>query len=342
MRLKVSRQVARLVADEAPRDIRLAAARGAMPLSGKDLLTVLFLLCSGKDVEIRQAAVATLKNLPAAIIKPLLAESDLDSHLLELIARIRIMDAELSGPLVAHPKASDATLLYLARNAPPETLERLVNHQVRLEQCPEIRDAIIANPNAARALKFRLGWQDPEEEVTVEGKGAEPDRNGDVDGGDVSDEDNLVVDEEIDGEIIDEDLSKYQLSLGLKVSEKIKLGITGDKEWRSLLMKDANKLVQSAVLKNPRITDGEVIMVAKNKQSSDEMIRLILLNKDWIKLYEIKKALVWHPKTPLPKALRLVGFLTEKDLKEIARSRNVQTVISTQARKEFERKRKKA
>lgn len=131
------------------------------------------------------------------------------------------------------------------------------------------------------------------------------------------------------------------MSLDLKVAEKIKVGLTGDKEWRNLLIKDANKLVQGAVLKNPRITDGEVIMVARNKQSSDEMIRLILLNKDWMKLYEIKKALVWHPKTPLPKALRLVGFLNLKDLKDLVRSRNVQTAISTAARKELERKQKR-
>jgi len=329
MRLKVSRHVARLVAEEAPRDVRMAAARGALPLSGRDLLTVLFLLCGEKDAEIKQTAIATLKNLPAAILKPALEASSLDPHLLELVARVRITDAEMVGQVIAHPNVSNSTLLYLAGNASPEILERLANHQVRLEKCPEIRDAILANPNADRALKFRLGWQEPEKEAEA-----------DVPSND--DDPDFDADEEFDGNINDEDLSKYQLSLGLKVAEKIKLGLTGDKEWRNLLIKDANKLVQDAVLKNPRITDGEVIMVAKNKQSSDEMVRLILLNKDWMKLYEIKKALVWHPKTPIPKALRLVGFLTERDLKEIARSRNVQTVISTQARKELERKKKKA
>ena len=38
------------------------------------------------------------------------------------------------------------------------------------------------------------------------------------------------------------------MSLEMKVAEKIKMGLTGDKEWRTLLLREANKLVTSAVL----------------------------------------------------------------------------------------------
>ncbi len=44
VRLKVSSEVARIVKPGAPRDAQLAAARGALPLAGKDLLTVHFFL----------------------------------------------------------------------------------------------------------------------------------------------------------------------------------------------------------------------------------------------------------------------------------------------------------
>jgi len=101
----------------------MAAARGALPLSGRDLLTVLFLLCGEKDAEIKQTAIATLKNLPAAILKPALEASSLDPHLLELVARVRITDAEMVGQVIAHPNVSNSTLLYLAGNASPEILE---------------------------------------------------------------------------------------------------------------------------------------------------------------------------------------------------------------------------
>lgn len=336
LRLKVSPQVAQIVVKGAPRDVQLSAARGALPLSGKDLLTVLLFFCGGKDAELKQAAVVTLRQLPTTVILPVLQDAGIDPFLLELVARVRGADGELAGAIIVNPKVSDATLLHLAKTAPSAVLERLANHQGRLESCPEIIDAILENPQAERTLKFRLGWREPvEEQAPFED---EVEETSDVEPSEAED----VDEEEFDEEIEEEELSKYQISLTLKVAEKIKMGLTGDKEWRGLLIKDANKLVQGAVMKNPRLTDGEAIAIARNKQSSDEMVRLILLNKDWMKLYEIKKALVSHPKTPMPKALRLVPFLTVKDLKDLARSRNVQTIISTSARKELERKAKRS
>ena len=82
-------------------------------------------------------------------------------------------------------------------------------------------------------------------------------------------------------------------------------------------------------------------MVAKNKTSSDDLIRIILLNKDWLKNYEIKKALVVHPKTPPPKALRFISYLTLKDLKTLAKSRQISNIVLTGVRKELEQRIKK-
>ena len=62
VRLKVSPEVARVVKPGAPRDAQLAAARGALPLAGKDLLTVLFFLCRSSDAEIKSSAVKTLRE----------------------------------------------------------------------------------------------------------------------------------------------------------------------------------------------------------------------------------------------------------------------------------------
>jgi hypothetical protein len=209
-----------------------------------------------------------------------------------------------------------------------------------LHQNPQLVEAVIANPAAEKALKFKLGWQDPDQELRKKDTAAN-----DEDGVGDEDEDEGHSQTEIEAlmeEADQEGLSKYQIALELKVAEKIKMGMTGDKEWRNILMKEANKLIQGAVMKNPRISDGEVLMVAKNKTSSDDLIRIILLNKEWMKNYEIKKALVVHPKTPVPKALRFVGFLTLKDLKDLARSRQVSNIVTNAARKALEMKMKKS
>ena len=341
VRLKVSPEVARLVRPGAPRDAQLAAARGALPLAGKDFLTVLFFLCSSSDAEIKTSAVKTLRELPGTILDAVLKDSTLHPQLLELLVRARIADTELMGSVIMHPSTASKTLLYLANKADQDVLERLAENQNKLREHPELVEAIIANPNANKELKLRLGWQDPEpDSVNETGENqAEPasadDQDGDAEGRSQVELEALMEEADQEG------LSKYQIALELKVAEKIKMGLTGDKEWRTLMIKQSNKLIQAAVLKNPRITDGEVLMIAKNKTSSEDLIRMILLNKEWMKLYEIKKALITHPKTPPPKAMRLVPMLTMKDIKELAKSRQVSTLVSTAARKELDLRIKK-
>ena len=345
VRLKVSPEIARIVKPGAPRDAQLAAARGALPLAAKDLLTVLFFLCSSPDAEIKKNAVKTLRELPVTILDPVLKDGTLHPQLLELLVRARMADADLMGAVIMHPCTAIKTILYLAQRAGSDVLERLAGHQNLLYENPQVVEAIIANPAADKVLKFRLGWREAEPE-TQEEPGESSDASGEASGngeGAEDEEGRSQVEIEALMEEADKDgLSKYQIALELKVAEKIKMGLTGDKEWRTILIKDANKLVQGAVMKNPRITDGEVLMVAKNKTSSDELIRLILLNKDWMKLYEMKKALIVHPKTPPPKAIRMIPFMTLKDIKELAKSRQVSTLVATTARKELELRQKKA
>lgn len=131
----------------------------------------------------------------------------------------------------------------------------------------------------------------------------------------------------------DEFKSKYQLAQTMGVGERIKTALTGDKEWRTLLIKDSNKLVSGSVVKNPRITEAEVLTIVKSVVQNDEILRVICMNKEWIKNYNIRKALALNNKTPLPSALRYLASLTEKDLASLAKSKNVSSVISTQARR---------
>jgi hypothetical protein len=134
--------------------------------------------------------------------------------------------------------------------------------------------------------------------------------------------------------------SKYQLAQTIGVGDKIKLALTGDKEWRSILIKDSNKQVSGAVIKNPRITDGEVLTILKGAIQNDEILRVICGNKEWIKNHQIRKALVENNRTPLQTALRLIGTLNDKDLAMLAKSKNVSSVIATQARRQLLQKKR--
>jgi hypothetical protein len=111
------------------------------------------------------------------------------------------------------------------------------------------------------------------------------------------------------------------------------MAMTGDKEWRTILLRDSNKQVSTAVLQNPRITEGEILLLTQNRSASDELIRPILLNREWLKNYAIRHALVQHPRTPLPQALRFLATLNDKDIRVLAKSRGISSVLVNACRR---------
>lgn len=146
-----------------------------------------------------------------------------------------------------------------------------------------------------------------------------------------------VADEESDEVPVNEDneefLSKYKTAQLMGIGEKIKMALSGDKEWRAILVKDSNKLVSGSVIKNPRISEAEVLTLIKAGIQNDEIMRLICANKEWIKNYQIRKALVENNRTPVQNAMRYLGTMTEKDLASFAKSKNISSVISTMAKR---------
>lgn len=333
VQIKIPAEVAKIMKQWGGHSVRMAAARGALPMSGPNLVTVLFLFYHGENAELKQEALNTLQTLPAVILLAALKQPELHPSIIDLIARVRIQDRVVMQELLSNRMTAVKTLLFLAQNSSGEILDMLSFNDQALLKAPVLKTAIINNPHAEKLLKIRMGWteakkeakQDIEPEATEEQVAeAEQETTGEGDSG--------FSEEEL-GEFEDEQLSKYQQLQDMLVSERIKMALTGDKEWRTLLIREANKMVSSAVLKNPRITEGEVLAVAKNRSASDDLIRIILLNRDWLKKYEMKKALVIHPRTPLQKAMRFMTFLTEKDIRDLAKSRNVSQAIVNNARR---------
>jgi len=95
----------------------------------------------------------------------------------------------------------------------------------------------------------------------------------------------------------------------MTVGTKIRMALTGNKEARVLLLRDNNKVVHLACIKNPRITEGEVQWVAAQRHYDSELLRHIARNREWMKNYQIRLALIKNPKTPIPVATPLVKTL---------------------------------
>jgi hypothetical protein len=127
-------------------------------------------------------------------------------------------------------------------------------------------------------------------------------------------------------------LTITQRVLRMSVTEKIKLATLGNKEARALLLRDPNKLVALAAVTSPRITEGEVIVLATSRTANADVLRHIYTTREYVRNYTIKAALVRNPKVPLPTALKLMLTLQEKDIRELARDRNVPQTIQAQAK----------
>lgn len=335
-RIKVSPPVARVVGPDAPRDLKLSAARGALPLSGADLVMVLLFFSRGSDVELRALSRKTMRELPQSLLMPVVSDARVAPQLLQFVAKERLADQPLVEALLQNPTTPDEVFMLCARHCGPQVLTMIAANDLRMQRQPTLAEAIIANPHADKELKFRLGWQDPEARDSSESAEDAATEESPEEGPSVA-----VADDGDEEEDEDRKLSKYQQALEIGVADKIKIAMTGDKEWRSIFLRDSNKLVCSAALKNPRITEGEVLALAKNKTTNDELIRIILLNKDWLKTYEMRRALTVHPRTPLNRALRFMSMFSDRDLKTIANSKDISSVLVNNARRLIAQKEKK-
>ncbi len=144
----------------------------------------------------------------------------------------------------------------------------------------------------------------------------------------------LISDQE-EGQSMDEGVraTLFQRIQKMTVSQKIKLALLGNKEARTILLRDSNRVVIEAVIKSPRITDGEVIGITNSRSVSEDIIRMIAGNREWQKNYRIRQALAANPKTPVPIAIKLLETMSKQDLKNLSNSKNIASVVATTAKR---------
>ena len=124
-----------------------------------------------------------------------------------------------------------------------------------------------------------------------------------------------------------------KLLAGLPIKKKIKLASKGTREQRAQLIRDPNKLVAGAVLSSPKLTESEVEAFAKMANVSEDVLRVIGMNRTWLKNYGVIIGLVKNPKTPPALSMQLLSRINERDMKMVAVDRNVPEALRLAARK---------
>ena len=149
----------------------------------------------------------------------------------------------------------------------------------------------------------------------------------------------LVGEEKPDASDEDEvELSLEQQIAEMTVGQKIKLAYKGNQSVRKLLLRDSNKLVSAAVVKSGRMSDGELLSTAGNRNIPTEILNYIARDKEQMRKYPIRVALATNPKTPIPVALKLLRDLAKADLRALSQNRNVSGVVFETANRLYKQK----
>lgn len=128
-----------------------------------------------------------------------------------------------------------------------------------------------------------------------------------------------------------ERISLIRRIMFMTVKDRVKLAIKGDREARGILIRDANKIVATAVIHNPRLTDHEVENIASMRTVAEEVLRLVGMNRQWARSYPIIHNLARNPRTPMATAVHILPRIRTKDLKSISLNRNVSEAVRRQA-----------
>ncbi len=356
----------RVLSPEAPPQLRLMAARGVVPgARPADLLLLLALLADGEDGGLARQATQTLAGLPAPVLSGALTATLAPRATLHL-ARHYALDAELVEQLLRQPQLSGEALELLAERADerrgeliatneqrllehPKVIEKLyLNRSVRMSTADRLIDLAVRNgltldlpafDEAAAAITGELiveAQQEPTfddqlfQEVTtaaiaLEHAGPEL-------------EDTHDVNEDGEETVRQKFLPIHAQIAQMTITQKIRKATLGTASERMLLVRDPNRLVAAAAVKSPLMRENEAAMVSSSRAVSEEVLRLIAMNREFTRSYQVKLNLVSNPRTPLSFATRMVPHLRDVDLKKLSLSKNVTGAVQTAVRQQMARK----
>jgi hypothetical protein len=363
----VSRMIDLIKQSAVPATVMRSAARGALSLPAGEMVEILVYL-SGHHMFGEQARLSLAGFDPAAM-KEVAVDPLTPGSVLEYMAAPQNVRPGLLPLLLENSSLPEQTLLELAQSKSKEIATALLS-SARVRQERPILEAMLANheldgtlqPHVVSALA-RLGG-DGNSVLTAES-------SSEVDVLAI-DEDVAKFLEEHSAEIAAEEAKPFELTdlsedektelhtqtrmlkekdkgdqkrmsplqriSQMSVGERVQLGMKGNKEERYILIRDGSKVVSSAVLESPKLTDQEVEMFAAMKNVQESVLRGIAGKRKFMKLYPVVRALTANPRCPLDVALALMKNLLVQDLRNLSMNKNVPDTLKKVAFKMYKEK----
>ncbi len=325
----------------ANRQLQVLAASGLVPLPPEELLPIQVALASSPDQEIAGKAQEALRT-----IEPRVATNFLTQH-------AGAQELAYFGIEVRHPtmleailRRRDVPLDLLMRMAPtltPEAQEVLVLRQDAILEEPKILVALEGNPQLSSYTKRRI-WEYREHLLP---RDKVPPKKPD----EIQAEADSLTEEEVQ-EAIDEagekpsegkpeettGLTDAQIR-SLSIPVRVKMARGANRQVRAILIHDTNSMVALSVINGNSLPDQEVEQIANSRSVISDVLAEIPKRREWIRKYTIAKALVKNPRTQLATSIGLVPRMTMRDLRDLARDKNIPDGVRSVARRLYMAKR---
>src|SRR5438105_3974371 len=356
---------------KAPVPLRMMGAKALVPMGPKDMATALYMLTFDADDAVRQTAVKNAAGLPDRILAGALRDEGSDPQVLDYYAAALAEKPEYLEMLTLNPSTPDETVARIAA-APHERLTELVSqNQLRLLRHDAIVRALVTNPAsrpvtvdnvtdfcvrsgliladlpafqaarkrvlgatadeaAALAAAATARAEETASEQALEEMGATDAAWDAADRAETPEQEAAAEGKRL---TIAQKISKLSIAKKIEWANK-----KGNREVRTILLRDPNKLVQLAVVQSPRISEGEIAKVANSRTAPGEVLQHIYNNRQLTKNYTIKVNLVNNPKVPVGVAMRFLSTLRMAEVKAIAKNKNVPQGLAGAAKRLVEKK----
>jgi len=266
-----------------------------------------------KDPAVAERAKSCLLTQSLESLQAALARPDADLKLFEYCADNMSGRPEVADRMAANPACPAEFVTRVSADLTSVGIQALLDNLDRLSSYPALGIALAYSEAATPEQKELLA--EIETNAFLEEKVIEE-----------------VVAAEVEPEV-KKRLSLLQRMAKMNIVQRIQLAVKGGREERMLLIRDPNKIVQRGVLQSPRLTDLEIENFASMTNVSQEVLRIISKNRNFMKNYVVTRNLTKNPKSPLDVSLHLLPHLTPTDLKQLAANKNVPETLRSMALK---------
>lgn len=335
-----------------PANIMRAAARGSLSVPSQEMLQILVYLAS--HPMFGEQARLTLASWDSDSAANIAADPATSPEVLDYLSAPQNLRPDLVSSLLQNPSVKDDRLTGLLKCLPqPQVGMALASPRVQSSE--SALRALSINPNLDQTQAERVrealtalngGPEHDPTDVEVSGylsDHADEVREAEKEAfqllGSTAEEEAEVVAASTTASIVAaaavrtknratvERESVVQKIARLSVGERVLLAMKGNKDERFILIRDGARVVSSAVLESPKLTDSEVETFAGMKNVSESVLRGITMKRKFMKNYNVIRILTMNPRCPVDVSVPLLAHLLTADLKNLSTNKNVSDTL---------------